>query len=371
MISSIIRCFVIQLIILPVYAFPAPQKLTNLLEIKDATSIKPEESLSFSFVNGGDLLIECSGAPTRTPAVFFGTIKVTPGEKYTYVLNGIGHFYNGGVLYVTTPKGNLVWPGSAIRNGIAKNTFIVPADVSEISVGLVFMYPSADDSVLINDVGLFFGDIDTLTWTNPNEKRFSHLVKNESLNLINPQDISLFAEKGVEFAYTTYEESPYLIVRSTGVNTVSPSIRFTTVKVQPGQTYSFVVKAKRISPTNMSLYVMSPTQNVVWPGNQITNGFAKNAFQIPPDVNEITLAMAFVYPKNNEYVLIQDIGLFRGDLDPEILDREKSDSTGIRPLINAKASKGSKWKKYALLVDLLLVIPLFWIYRRRYKKIPI
>jgi hypothetical protein len=367
----LVRYIMIQLVtLIPVYTFSNPNE-KNLLKIEDISRIKAQDGLTVSCVNGGDLLIRSSGAPTRTPAVYFGTIKVVPGESYTYVIRGKARAHNEAVLYVFTEKGNLVWPGSKLGSGVAQSTFTIPADASEITVGIVFNYPSPDDYVLVKGVGLFSGHVAAPTWIDSKEKQFSHLAQGadrHSSNLIEAKDISLRLEKGVDFSYELYDGSPFLIVRSTGTNDVSPAIRFTTVKVEPGRTYTYIVKARTISPCRMSLYVFSKDRNLVWPGSEINNGIGHNVFQVPDDVTEITLAMAFVYPKNNEYLLIQDIGLFLGSADPDILNFEESDDFGMSSLIASQSKKNNAWKNYAMWILLLLPFILFAVYRKIEKR---
>jgi hypothetical protein len=256
-----------------------------------------------------------------------------------------------------------------VEKGFARNTFTIPDDVREITIGLAFMYPMDGDYILINDIGFFTGNIDPEMLKIPDVKRFSHLDQRNGgrfSNLVRFEDISARCEKGVGFFSVRYDDTDYLIVRSTGLNDVSPAIYFTTVKVEPGQTYSYIVKARTLSKCRMALYVTGPKGNIVWPGSQVGDGFGKSTVQIPPDVNEITLGMAFVYPANNEYVLVESIGLFLGEVSPW-KDWKGYENTGMQPLTGPHAYKNKNWQIPVMILFLLLPIVLLSLYKRNSK----
>jgi len=337
----------------------------SLFEL-DTTSIEVEESLRFLFVNDGDFLVHSYGAAQRTPAVYLGKVRVTPGKQYSYLVRGKTNSLNGIALYVISNSGNIVWPGNKLEAGIAMNTFVIPENVDEITVALVFMYPLKDDYVLISDIVLIEGAINPMDWAVPTEKKYSRFKttkKSDKNNLLKTENFLIKKEKGVDFSFVKHEGTDYLIVRSTGIDNGTPSIYFATYEVEPEKTYSYIVRGKSIKNCSLSLYVLSSEGNIVWPGSRVENGFAKSTFQVPPNVHSITLGMAFVYAANNEFLLIEDINLFQGDVDP--WSWEKSSDTGLSPIITSHTQSGQSWKRLAFIFSVLLPIFLYFVYKRQ------
>lgn len=261
------RIFVIILLLvlsISLQVFAEISDTTNLLTIQELASLKAEEGIHFSLSEGNEyLLIESSGAPERTPSIYFGTIKVTPGNTYTYVVSSDSEMHCSAMLYVTSSHGNLVWPGSEIKDGLAINTFSIPQGTTEITLGIAFLYPIAGDAFQVKDVGLFAGIIDSFPQLEVKRKNVFFSLKNESpqpygKNLFVIESIdSIKTEKSISFLPTDC-----LIVKSSGAIDQTPALYFGTVNVTPGETYSYIVKGNASKGSNISLYVMSSAGNI-------------------------------------------------------------------------------------------------------------
>lgn len=106
-------------------------------------------------------VLEVSSAPSkRGPSIYFGNVNVKAGNQYTYFVKGKKRASCRVLLYVTSEKANVVWPGPDLLDGEVGVTFNVPDSVSVISLGLTFLYPESEgESALIEDISLFAGNV--------------------------------------------------------------------------------------------------------------------------------------------------------------------------------------------------------------------
>jgi hypothetical protein len=118
--------------------------VSTRIELNSVNGLVLEDGVTarIGFENGQRLLyIETVAAPNRGPAAYLTTAKVNPGQQYTYFLTGYRRASCRVLLYVISPKGNVLWPGADIEQGISRSVFTVPEGVSEVKLGLSFLYP--------------------------------------------------------------------------------------------------------------------------------------------------------------------------------------------------------------------------------------
>lgn len=129
----------------------------SLLNFENFDAMRFEEGVSaeLSSHNGKKVIrIETAAAPTLGPAAYLATVRVKPGKQYTYFLTGYRNASCRVLLYVTSPKGNVLWPGSDIEQGVSQSVFTVPEDISEVSLAISFLYPEEPGAVLVEDITL-------------------------------------------------------------------------------------------------------------------------------------------------------------------------------------------------------------------------
>ena len=133
----------------------------NLFSLSDLSEIKnPDNSGSFAklriFQKSSDqtyLKITCASI-TGAPHVHFKTLIVKPGQTYSYLISSLSSAAANAYIYVESPTaGNVVWPGQQIIGGTVCQTFRVPDGATEITLGLIFLKPNPDESLLIEEIG--------------------------------------------------------------------------------------------------------------------------------------------------------------------------------------------------------------------------
>ena len=253
-----------------------------------------------------DLLIT-SAASKRSPSIYFGSVKVAPGKEYTYFVKGTKKASCKIYLYIVGSGRNILWPGAELKNGVARSTFTIPKDIDELTLAITFLYPQLDDSVNIQTIGLFKGNIET--W--PAEAKETDFRDLRHKNLISSDHLMIICEDGIAASNKKINGKNYLKVRS-APSTKAPSIYLATIKVTPGTEYTYILRTMNQNGGRVLSYITSPKGNVVWPGGELKNGMAHTFFSVPPDVEEITLAATFLYPGKTDSIIIQDLGLFQG-----------------------------------------------------------
>lgn len=299
------------------------------------------------------LLIE--SAPSELgPSVYFGSSEVTPGKTYTYTINGIKRSKCQLFMYVITPHGNLVWPGSEFENTTASTSFKIPEGVNSITIGLTFLNPTEpSEAVLIQDVFLFEGERQ-----NSKDIDLNSLPLNEPVryNLFNSENLHIKCESGVIAMPIIYDGAEALKI-SSAPSKRGPSIYFGSVKIKPGYQYTYFVKGKKKADCRVMLYVTSPKGNLVWPGPDLDDGEVGVTFRTPDSVSSITLGLTFLYPdKEGESALIEDISLYAGNV--KLPDRRE------KPLNFSEVFDNSKpWALWLLLVSFLVIAIIYVDYR--------
>ena len=138
--------------------------IKSIVKFNNQSRFVLEEGISaevYSKQGKGYLRIKTDPAPTKGPAVYFVSAKVTPGKQYTYFIKGFRRSSCRVLHYVTHPKGNLLWPGADVEEGISRSVLTVPDSVSQITLALSFLYPKEEGYVLIEDIALYEGNVET------------------------------------------------------------------------------------------------------------------------------------------------------------------------------------------------------------------
>ena len=113
--------------------------------------------------SGGYINVTCNQS-TSTPGVFpiGGTIPVTPGGTYTYRVKGYKNSSRLANLYVAKgTSGNIIWPGTPLPTGGISNeqwvsvTFVVPAGVTSVRVGVLWSQPLIGEAMSLSAVELY------------------------------------------------------------------------------------------------------------------------------------------------------------------------------------------------------------------------
>jgi len=124
-----------------------------------------EEGITAELLTNSDgafLKISADANPKKTPTAFLATVGVVPGTSYTYFTSARKESSSRILHLVGSDQGNIVWPGAEIEQGVARTHFTVPDGVSQIMLGISFLYPEDAGQVLIEDIGLFEGNIEVL-----------------------------------------------------------------------------------------------------------------------------------------------------------------------------------------------------------------
>ena len=337
---------------------------TNLFSIKDSSALVAEPGVDFALRRDTrHLVVRSVVSSDKTPAIYFGKIKVVPGQTYTYVVKCSSSIQNKARLYVISPQGNVVWPGNEMSDGLTKNTFVVPQGTDEITLGIALMYPSANEYVEIHDLGLFAGSAPGENSFINGRSVFHELKLRGAKNLFVTDTTQIKPEKTISYAIGKMRGKEYLLIKCGENINATPAIYLGSIKVQPGKKYSYIVKAEGHDDKSAALYVSSKAGNMIWPGSMIKNGYAKNTFLVPPDVTEVTLGIGFLYPVGTEHLQVEDIGVFEGD-DDVFFGWESSDDQGLRKFIVANRRQFFAWQSVVLVVTLVLPFVLFFFYRR-------
>jgi hypothetical protein len=139
----------------------------NLLKIESFSQIIKEDGISISKedLDGVGILRLSVINPSRPDAaVYFATLKVTPGEKYTFMISSQPHTVYNCAHFITSDIGNIVWPGSLLVDGISASQFTVPDSASTVTVAFAFQNAQAGDFIVIHDIGLFKGFVAPSDW---------------------------------------------------------------------------------------------------------------------------------------------------------------------------------------------------------------
>jgi hypothetical protein len=287
---------------------------------------------------------------TRTPALYMAKCKVREGAQYTYVVKAGPNSSGKVALYVTSPEGNIGWPGTFVNEGQVTQTFTVPAGTDQVTLAIAFWYPQANDSVYLKAIGLFEGISVSSNWTEHDDADAMRTFLTEALktkearakemedtNLATFYNLSeLKIEGDLRMSVEHTEKGDFLKVVCLP-SRYTPSIYFKKLHVVPGHTYTYFISL--ITEANLNAYVTMPSGNLIWPGVKLSNGINKQSVPVPEGVNEITIALTFSSPSQDfgtlskdqtQTVLIGNVGFYKGDIDPILWN---SNFGGLQPLM--------------------------------------
>lgn len=132
-------------------------------------------------------------------------------------------------------------------------------------------------------------------------------------NLIKPDNLIIRCEDGISASYKPDNDRGIFLIKS-APSTKTPSIYLATVEVKANTEYTYFLKGLTELPSRVILYVTTENANLVWPGDELQDGFAHSSFKTPQDATHITLAATFLHPTERQSFTLQDIGLFKGNL---------------------------------------------------------
>ena len=138
------------------------QDTVQTLRFTDLSAIKLDSGLSIERISSEGtnyLRIAMSTAASTTPAVYFLTARVVPGRKYTYFIKGVKNSLCRAMHYVTSPLGDVVWPGADVEAGVSRTVFTAPENIPEVTLALGFLCPTEEGFVLIESISLVEGDV--------------------------------------------------------------------------------------------------------------------------------------------------------------------------------------------------------------------
>lgn len=150
--------------------------LTDISEIKNPDNWGNFAKLRIDKRSSGErfLKIGCVSLD-GSPHVHFKTLKVTPGQTYSYLISSLANNAEA-YIYVESPTvGNVVWPGQPITGGTVFQAFTVPTGATEITLGLVFLKPNPEKPLYIREIGFFEGIINPNDWV-PEENKSLQLL---------------------------------------------------------------------------------------------------------------------------------------------------------------------------------------------------
>lgn len=139
----------------------------NLISNREANSLEGFSSdgnvtLSTVFQNSETYIKAVSNQSTGTPGIWpiGGTISVKEGERYSFKVLGYRGTTHNAHLYVKGNTNDIIWTGELLPEGQANenyvtNEFLVPAGVSQISLGVRWSNPANGATFYINRVALY------------------------------------------------------------------------------------------------------------------------------------------------------------------------------------------------------------------------
>jgi RHS repeat-associated protein len=142
-----------------------PPSFVNLIVNKEANgtsgySANLDVTLS-SVSQGTETYVKAvSNQATGTPGVSLGSYTVKPGERYSFKILGYRETAQNAHLYVTGSGGDIVWTGSLLPQGLANETwstneFVVPAGITQVTIGVKWSNPVVNAALYINRAALY------------------------------------------------------------------------------------------------------------------------------------------------------------------------------------------------------------------------
>lgn len=144
-----------------------PPAFKNLITNREANSLEgftPGGNVTLSSVaqNGQTYVKAVCNQTTGNPGIHpIGQLfSVKPGERYAFKILGYRETAQNASLYVWGNSGNIIWPGALLPQGLANETwvtaeFTIPANVTQIKVGVLWNNPASGATLYINYAGLY------------------------------------------------------------------------------------------------------------------------------------------------------------------------------------------------------------------------
>lgn len=337
--------------ILSIIGFISFSQSMNLVSADSMrVNLKAEPGVFSDVVSfGGQLALKvASSQSTSTPAFYMVSCSVREGAEYTYMVNAGPNSKGKVALYVTSPVGNIAWPGTIIKEGQVTQTFTAPAGANQVTLAIAFLYPQENDSVYLKTIGLFEGASVPSNWTEHHDADAMAAFLNEALkvkeakvkemeesNLATFYNLSEIKIDGdLQMTVEHADRGDFLKVTCLP-SRYTPSVYFKTMRVIPGQQYTYFVSLS--TKANLNAYVTMPSGNLVWPGVKLKDGISKQPIYVPEGVNEITLGFAFSAPSKDQSqtAIIENVGFYKGDVD---LSLWNPSSGGLQPLLRSSYS---------------------------------
>lgn len=118
---------------------------------------------------------------------------------------------------------------------------------------------------------------------------------------------------------------------SCAATTWTPSVYLKKLAVTPGDVYTVFIEAVASQGLSANMVVAAGAVNVVWPGPELVTGVSRVTYTIPEGVHETQIGFSFVYPEQEDFVLIKNVGIYKGTVaDSEWVSNENE---GLQPLL--------------------------------------
>jgi hypothetical protein len=162
----------------PIYTSPS-----NIITEKDLQARCEDGVTAGIEVQDDNSLLKITASPThRDPSIYLASVKVKPGADYTYRIVGDNKGAGRALLYVTSPKGNLVWPGDELQEGSAQSFFRIPKGTDSVTLALAFLKPEKKQVVFLKEIALYEGYVNDPDAASK-QLDFAHLFINQSAKL--------------------------------------------------------------------------------------------------------------------------------------------------------------------------------------------
>ncbi|HEX5172128.1 MAG TPA: DUF6443 domain-containing protein, partial [Cyclobacteriaceae bacterium] len=144
-----------------------PPSFTNLIKNREANSLEgytasQNVTLTTATQNGQNYVKAVCNQSTSTPGIWpiGGAVNVKAGEKYSFKVLGYRETSHNANLYVWGNAGDIVWTGPLLPEGLSNETwvtteFAIPANVTQIKVGVLWSAPASGATFYINQVALY------------------------------------------------------------------------------------------------------------------------------------------------------------------------------------------------------------------------
>ena len=248
---------------------------------------------------------------TSTPGVWpiGGEYNVSPGESYSFKVLGYQTVGTSASLLVSTPSGDLLWPGVTLPIGAANenyvtSTFTVPAGVSKIKIGVLWNGAAVGNTLFINRVGLYKTDFEyqyfltdhqgsprVVLQTSPATITFSATMESESSATENEQFLNLSPMTRETNLAANATPGGNEAIRMTMATRIGPA---KSIKVLPGDVINGSVQAYYTATTGYSAAATSTMitalATILSGGAPIVDQAISNAYNNPTSNVNIALS---------------------------------------------------------------------------------